>query len=131
MKKTLKIFDLDFVLEVVENCSRWLLYPRFNPLWLRPQFELLDDLIRDKFEVIVSGVFAYPLDKTWLKRKINSVFVRDMKKLFLDFGINPAGEGGEYESLVVNCPLFKERLNIKDVVCVGDKNSWRLIKQSS
>ena len=31
----------------------------FNPLWLKDQVELLKELVENKFEVIISGVFAY------------------------------------------------------------------------
>ena len=29
------------------------------------------------------------------------------------YKINPAGEGGEFETLVLNCPMFKKRLELK------------------
>src|SRR3990167_9462174 len=51
----------------------------FNPLWQKPQFELLEDLIKKKFEVIVAGVFAYPLDGKWLGRKIDKNFINEMR----------------------------------------------------
>ncbi|MEA2055489.1 MAG: diphthine--ammonia ligase, partial [Candidatus Thermoplasmatota archaeon] len=77
----------------------------FNPLWQKDQFELLDDLIRDKFDVIITGVFAYPLDKSWLGRKIDNNFLKDIKELNEKYMISPAGEGGEIETFVLNCPL--------------------------
>jgi diphthine-ammonia ligase len=85
----------------------------FNPLWLRNQIELLEDLIRDKFKIIITGVFAYPLDKFWLGRTIDKKFVSEMKILNERYKINPAGEGGEFESFVINCPLFQKELKIK------------------
>jgi len=97
----------------------------FNPLWQKDQEELLENLIREGFEVIVVGVFAYPLDKTWLGKKINKEFIEDIKKLNEKYKISIAGEGGEFESFVINCPLFKRRLKIKDYRDYGEKNSWR------
>lgn len=97
----------------------------FNPLWQKDQFELLNDLIRNKFEVIVSGVFAYPLDKKWLGKKIDKSFIGEMIKFHDKYKINPAGEGGEFESFVLNCPLFKKRLKIVGFEDSGEKNSWR------
>ena len=29
------------------------------------------------------------------------------------YEINPAGEGGELETFVTNCPMFKKKINIK------------------
>ena len=65
----------------------------FNPLWLKNQFELLEDLLKNKFEVIIAGVFAFPFDAKWLGRKIDKKFIEDIKKLNEKYKINPAGEG--------------------------------------
>ena len=90
----------------------------FNPLWQKNQEELLKELVNEKFDVRIVGVFAYPFDKSWLGRKIDKVFISEIKTLEKKWGINVAGEGGEYESFVVNCPLFKKGLKI-----VGEKDS--------
>ena len=47
----------------------------FNPLWQKDQIELLDELIDKNFEVILTGVFACPFDKSWLGRKIDKSFI--------------------------------------------------------
>jgi len=97
-----------------------------NPLWKKDQIELLEDLIKNKFKVIITGVFAFPLDKSWLGREINKKFIQETKKLQEKYKINPAGEGGEFETFVINCPLFKKSLKIKDKKIFGEKNSWRM-----
>ena len=38
----------------------------FNPLWKHDQKALLETLVEKKFKVIISGIFAYPLDEKWL-----------------------------------------------------------------
>ncbi len=96
----------------------------FNPLWQKNQFELLDDLIKNNFEIIITGVFAYPFDKSWLGRKIDKKFIEEIKELNKKYQINPAGEGGEFETFVINCPLFKKPLKIKNSKIFGEKNSW-------
>jgi len=97
----------------------------FNHLWQKNQSELLRDLVRDKFEAIVVGVFAYPLDKSYLGRKIDEGFILEMEDLEKKFKINVAGEGGEFESLVLNCPLFNRRLKVESFEDFGEGNSWR------
>ena len=97
----------------------------FNPLWQKDQWELLSDLIKDNFEIIISGVFAYPFDFSWVSRRIDNKFLKDLKKIYDELKINPAGEGGEFESLVINCPLFSGPLKIKKIIPRGEKNSWR------
>ncbi len=98
----------------------------FNPLWQKQQVELLQELIKNNFSVVLTGVFAYPLDKSWLGKKIDDNFIKEMKKLNKDYKINPAGEGGETESFVLNCPLFSKKLKIKNKNISGEGNSWRM-----
>jgi diphthine-ammonia ligase len=97
----------------------------FNSLWQKNQLELLKDLVEDKFEVIIVGVAAYPLDEKFLGRKIDGDFILEMESLQKEFDINPAGEGGEFESFVLNCPLFEKGLEVKGFKDFGEKNSWR------
>src|SRR3989339_141823 len=79
----------------------------FNPLWQKDEFE-------------------YPLDESWLGKEINEEFIDKVKKLNQKYQIHPAGEGGEFETFTLNCPLFKKSLNITDKKISGEKNSWRM-----
>jgi ABC transporter with metal-binding/Fe-S-binding domain ATP-binding protein len=97
----------------------------FNPLWQKDQIELLNELVENKFEAIIIAVAAYPLDKNYLGRKIDKEFIEEMKTLKEKYKINPAGEGGEYESFVLNCPLFSKKLNVKGFEDSGGASSWR------
>ena len=97
----------------------------FNPLWQKNQLELLKELIKNKFEIIITGVFSEGFDKTWLGRRIDRKFISEIKRLNKKYGISPSGEGGEYESLVINCPLFVRKLKILGFKDYGEKNSWR------
>ena len=98
----------------------------FNPLWQKNQFELLNDLIENNFEILIIGVFAYPLDEKWLGRKIDEKFIQDVKLLYEKYKINPAGEGGEFETFVLNYPLFKRALKVKNKEISGKNNSWKM-----
>jgi len=97
-----------------------------NPLWQKDEIEYLNELIKNKFKVIIVGVFAYPLDKSWLGRRIDKKFIEDSKKLKEKYKIHPAGEGGEFETFVLNCPLFKKELKIKSFKDFKEgEYSWR------
>lgn len=98
----------------------------FNPLWHKNEFEYLEELIKNKFRVIITGVFAYPLDASWLGRKIDRKFIKDVRALNEKYKIHPAGEGGEFESFVLNCPLFERPLKVTDSKISGEKNSWKM-----
>ncbi len=83
-----------------------------NPLWQKDQLEILNKIIEEKMEVIISGVFAYPLEKELLGNKIDNLFIKKMKKFKEKYKINPAGEGGEIETTVLDMPIFKKRIKI-------------------
>ena len=93
----------------------------FNPLWQKDQIELLNDLIKHKFEVIIVAVAAEGFDTSWLGRKIDVNMIEELVKLNKKYGINPAFEGGEAESFVLNCPLFKKRLKVVNKRIIDDR----------
>ena len=84
----------------------------FNPLWQKNQMELMKELIKDKFEVIITGIAAYPLGESWLGRKLDENMLKDLEKLEKEYKINVAGEGGEFETLVVDSPIHKKRIEL-------------------
>lgn len=86
----------------------------FSPLWLCDQEQYLHSLVSDGFEVIVAGVFAEPLDETWLGMSIDLSFLERMQKINKKYHVSLAGEGGEYESFVCNAPFFTKRITIID-----------------
>ncbi len=104
------VYQASRVQEICSDIDLWC----FNPLWQKDQIELLEELIENNFDVIISSIAGYPLDEKWLGRKINEESINELKQLQKDYEINPAGEGGEFESLVLDCPLFKKKLEIKD-----------------
>ncbi len=97
-----------------------------NPLWHKDQAELLNELLENKFEAIITGAAAYGLDQTWLGRKIDKKFIADIKKLNEKYKIHQAGEGGEYETLVLNCPLFNKKLEVTSKKIHKDGDNYRM-----
>jgi len=85
-----------------------------NPLWEMDQIELLKDIVKENFDVIIVGVFAYPFTKKWLGKKIDYKVIEELAKLEEKYQINPAGEGGEIETFVLDAPMFKKKIKIID-----------------
>ncbi|MGM0404718.1 MAG: diphthine--ammonia ligase [Thermoplasmatota archaeon] len=86
----------------------------YAPLWGMDQENLLNELLEDEFDVIIVSVAAMGLDEEWLGRKIDKYCVDELEELNDKYGINVAGEGGEYESLVLNAPNFKWGFEVAD-----------------
>ena len=103
----------------------------FNPLWKRNQKALLEEIVAAGFNVIISGVFAYPLDRTWLGKQIDADMIARLVYLSREYGLSPSGEGGEIETTVLDAPLFEKKIEVLDseVEAKGNSGVFR-IKQA-
>ncbi|KAI0219040.1 Diphthine--ammonia ligase [Lamellibrachia satsuma] len=98
----------------VENvCLRLGLTP-LAYLWHRDQQELLDEMIQCHLEAIIVKVAALGLTpKKHLGSSLGQIYPHmvDMQE---KYGLNICGEGGEYETFTLDCPLFNKRVVIDD-----------------
>ena len=98
-----------------------------NPLWMKDQVELLNELVDKGYNIIISGIFAYPLDETWLGKKLDKDMIEKLIALKDKYEINPAGEGGELETTVLDAPFFKKKIKITESETKAKNNSGILI----
>lgn len=107
----------------IEKICKELGLKSVTPLWSRNYEELLKDENDLGFKTIITGVFAEGFNKSWLGREIDEKCIEDLKELNKKFGINLCGEGGEYETFVLDCPLFKKRIKIKNLDIIWDNKT--------
>ncbi len=93
------------------------------PLWHKNPETLLKDMLKSGFEIIITAVAALPLDEKWLGRKIDEKCIEELKELNKKHGIHIMGEGGEYESLVLDCPMFKRKIKIAESEKIWDEKT--------
>jgi len=89
-----------------------------------PQIEM-NNLLTEDFKFIFSSVAAMGLNKEWLGREIERKDIALLSELSKKYKLNVAGEGGEFESFVIDCPLFKEKIKILDGEIIEDKGAFR------
>ena len=70
------------------------------------------EILEAGFEFIITKIAAEGLNKTWLGRTITHRDVNKLVGLNKKVGFNIAFEGGEAETLVTDCPLFKSEIQI-------------------
>ncbi|XP_046802087.1 uncharacterized protein LOC111689730 [Lucilia cuprina] len=102
----------------VENvCSRLNLVS-LAYLWRRDQTELLQEMIDCQVHAILIKVATLGLvpDRHLGKslREIQPHLIKMRDK----YGLNVCGEGGEYETFTLDCPLFKQRIVVDDIQTV-------------
>jgi diphthine-ammonia ligase len=95
-----------------EICARHGLAP-VAPLWNLEPEKYMSELVDRGFRVIVVGVSAMGLGKEWLGSEIDKGAVAKLALLSRKYGFNLTFEGGEAETLVTDCPLFRKKLQIK------------------
>jgi diphthine-ammonia ligase len=73
-----------------------------------------------EYHVKIVSVSAMGLDFSWLGKDLDRMLIEKLRLLEDKYGINMSFEGGEAETLTLNCPIFKKRLSIKKSVVKWD-----------
>ncbi|KAK9959324.1 hypothetical protein ABG768_009454 [Culter alburnus] len=96
----------------VENvCARLQLQP-LAYLWRRDQAELLREIISSGLNALLIKVAAFGLDPERHLGKSLAEMEPYLHELSEKYGVHICGEGGEYETLTIDCPLFKKKIVI-------------------
>ena len=93
----------------VDDICKALKLESLAPLWQVNEEIYLNQLMKE-FNVIIVGIAADGLKKDFLGMRIGLTFLDRMRSL----NVSPIGEGGETESFVLDCPLFKKKLVIEE-----------------
>ena len=93
----------------VENVCQRLGLTSLAYLWERSQSELLDEIIDGGVDARIIKTAAYGLGKRHLGQSLANIR-NELIKMNSMFGLHLCGEGGEYETLVFDSPLFVKRL---------------------
>lgn len=101
----------------------------FNPLWLKEPEEILNEVLEEGFIAMITGVFAYPLDESFLGKIITENLARKLLDMSRRYNFNAVGEGGEIETTVLDGPIFKKKIEIIDYeICYKDYSGMFLIR---
>ncbi|WP_299189465.1 diphthine--ammonia ligase [uncultured Aquimarina sp.] len=80
------------------------------PIWQQSRKQLVLDMIDHGIEALIVSC-NNTLGPDFLGRNIDRQLIKDLEVL----GVDACGENGEYHTLVVNAPLFRERLDVRVV----------------
>jgi len=115
----------------IDKICRELNLKSIAPLWHEDPKQLLKEIIHLNFHVILVGVYAYGFDQSWLGRKIDSTMLDDLDELNKQYRISLVGEGGEYETLVLDAPFFRKKIQLLRVEKVWEDDSgYLLVKEA-
>ena len=107
-------------LRVEDVCIRLNLIP-LTYLWQRDRALLLDEMISSGVHAVLVKVAGAGLDPyKHLGMDLQSLRPT-LYRLNKKFGLDLCGEGGEYETIVLDCPAFKKRLVLSETSILIDE----------
>lgn len=93
---------------IESRCRRQSITP-FFPLWGMEETAVVRELLARKAHLLIVALRSDLLDEKWIGRELDEQFLQ----LCLERGLSPCGENGEYHTLAIGGPLFREHLNFK------------------
>ncbi len=98
--------------ERIEKIAENLNVCSFTPLWHKNEEKLIREMVENGFEFLVVRTCAESLEE-FLGVKITKENINNFIFKLKTIRANLSGEGGEYETLVVNAPIFSSNIKYK------------------
>ena len=99
----------------------------YCPLWHHDPEEHMHSLIEHGFDVRIVSVSTDGLGEEWLGKKITQQSLEELARISDKFRFNLDGEGGEFETIVVDAPHMSERIAVSGHSnWKGNRGSWIL-----
>ena len=95
-----------------EACTRNGLTP-VAPVWGLEPVAYMNELLERGFRIMIVAVSAMGLGREWLGAILDKDLLKKLYSLSKKCGFNLNFEGGEAETLVLDCPLFQKRLEVR------------------
>ncbi|MBN2051934.1 TIGR00289 family protein [Candidatus Woesearchaeota archaeon] len=100
--------------ERIERICSELKLKSITPLWGEDPEKMMREMITKGFRFLLSSIAALGLDESWLGRVLTDKDIDKLVVLNKKVGIHIAFEGGEAESLMIEGPVFKKKIIIKE-----------------
>ncbi|EMG51008.1 DPH6 Diphthine--ammonia ligase [Candida maltosa Xu316] len=92
----------------VENVCDRLGLTSLTYLWQRDQYDLMQEMCQNQLDARIIKVAAIGLTKNHLGKSITELFPT-LVKLNQMYEVHICGEGGEFETIVLDCPFFQTK----------------------
>ena len=101
-----------FQLDIFKKICTDLNLKLYSPIWNIDPDKYYQQSFNSHFEILITRVAALGLDKIWLGKTIDKKNYEKLKKNSEKFRFNITFEGGEAETMELNCPIYKRRIKI-------------------
>ena len=109
-RKMKKYMNLQVQYDWINQLNSGLGTKALMPLLEKTPEQILKELVANNFEVVIVVVNPEFVSEKWLGHRVDEEWINEIRRLYHEKGINMAGD--EYHTFVLDCPLFKKRINI-------------------
>ena len=89
------------------------------PLWKQDRRTLVNQMLESGIETIIVSCNEVMGEK-FIGRTITPALIDELESI----GVDACGENGEYHTLVLDCPLFSERMNASVIKILYHEHYW-------
>lgn len=121
----------DYQKQRVEKICSELNLKCFAPYWHCDVEGYLNEIIDAGFKVVITAIAAEGLGKELLGKELTPELLKELKQIGKKTSFHIGFEGGEAESIVLDGPIFKKRLEILDseIMMEGRNSGYLKIKK--
>jgi diphthine-ammonia ligase len=137
LKKVLRTLDINGVVsgaissqyqkKRIDRICEELGFASIAPLWHQNPSNLLNELAKLKMRAIIVGVYAHGFTENWLGKEIDQATITDLSELNRKYQVSIVGEGGEYETLVLDAPFFRKKIELVETERIWEGESGYLL----
>lgn len=91
------------------------------PLWGRNRRQLVEEMLGAGIETMIVSCNIV-LGENFLGRVLTVSMIPELEAL----GVDPCGENGEFHTVVINCPLFKKKVDLPAYQKIKHEDYWFL-----
>lgn len=105
--------------------------PCCAPLWRVDPERVLRDELDSGLRFMIVAAQTEGLDEKWLGHTVDDPLLERLVEASREHRFNAAGEGGEYETLVTDGPLFSKRIRVEAYhVAAGETSSYFIVDEA-
>ena len=86
--------------------------------------ELFDKTVNSGFDIMLTDVASDGLGKEWIGKRLTKDNADEFKRLSKKFGFDVLGEGGYYNTLVLDGPIFNKKIQVTSSKKIWDNKTY-------
>jgi len=116
----------NFQRRIFDSVASRLGFESYAPLWGWSAEEEFSELMKRRFRIMVVGVAALGLGGEWLGQILTEQKINRLLRLSEQYRFNALGEGGDFETFVLDAPLYKKAIRVVEgkPVWFGDRGHY-------